>query len=183
MVDIATNEPFKFVSGDRLQWKRSFSDYPASTWTLAYTLLHATLAKITITASADGDDHSVDESAATTAAWAAGTYNWKAFVTNVAIRHQVDEGQIIIEPDYASLTNYDARVHAEKVLAAIEAVIEGRATKDQESYTIEGRTLQRTPIPDLIVLRDKYKAEVGGLRKAERIANGLDGGNTIKVRF
>lgn len=56
--------------------------------------------------------------------------------------------------------HFDVTTHATKVLAAIEAVIEGRATVDQQSYTIEGRTLQRTPMQDLLLLRDRYKREV-----------------------
>ena len=68
-------------------------------------------------------------------------------VTEVAVRADLNFDQ-------------DLRTHAEKVLDAIEAVIEGRASKDQESYTISGRTLQRTPLRDLLNLRKYYKDQV-----------------------
>ncbi len=50
--------------------------------------------------------------------------------------------------------------HARRMLNAIEAALEGRASKDTESYTIEGRSLSRTPIPDLLRLRAIYRREV-----------------------
>ena len=49
--------------------------------------------------------------------------------------------------------------HVRRVIDAIEAVIERRATKDQKSYSIDGRSLERTPIDELLLLRDRYRAE------------------------
>ncbi len=186
MVDIATNEPFDIVAGDRVQWKRSFTDYKAADdWALTYYLVHQTNAKITIAAFADGDDHVVDEAPATTTAWPAGQYKWQAFVTKGTDRYKVDECSIKIETNFASssVTTFDDRAHCEKVLAAIEAVIEGRATIAQEGHTIQGRTLIRTPFEELVKFRIFYKAEVRRLKQAERMKNGLDGGAHIRVRF
>ena len=62
---IVTTEPTSITAGDSVAWTRSLSDYPASAgWSLAYTLINAA-AKITINASAAGDDHAVSVSAAT----------------------------------------------------------------------------------------------------------------------
>jgi len=69
------------------------------------------------------------------------------------------------------------------VLESIEAVLESRASIDQESYSINNRSLARTPIPDLVVLRDKYRGEYVREKRAERIRNGLGHSGTIKVRF
>ena len=56
-----------------------------------------------------------------------------------------EAGALEIVADIAGMTEgHDPRAHAEKVLEAIEAVIEKRATKDQESYTIKNRSLART---------------------------------------
>jgi hypothetical protein len=64
-------------------------------------------------------------------------------------------------PDPASQgAGQDPRSHARKTLDAIEAVVEGRATKDQQAYTIGGRSLQRMPIKDLMYFRGVYRAEV-----------------------
>lgn len=188
MTDIATVEPLKVIAGDRLIWQRSFDDYPASGgWTLSYYLVHKTNAKITINAVAgdDGDSHKVDVDIATSGAWPAGIYNWQSFVSDGVSRYQVGEGELEVLTNFASgsVTTFDDRAHCEKVLEAIEAVIENRASQDQMAYTIEGRSLSRTPIADLLVFRGRYKAEVSRLRKADRIKAGLDSGSTIRVRF
>jgi hypothetical protein len=46
------------------------------------------------------------------------------------------------------------------MLAAIEAVIERRASKIQESYTIEGRALKYLSLDDLNRARARYRQEV-----------------------
>lgn len=72
--------------------------------------------------------------------------------------------------------------HAKKTLAALEAVIEGRASKDQESYTIAGRQLSRTPIPDLLLLLSTYERKVA---REDRVGDGKTKrrGNLIRVRI
>jgi hypothetical protein len=142
-------------------------------------------AKIDITATDNGDGtHLVNLAPATTAAYTAGKYRWQAYVSDSDDRYLVDSGTIEIKPNFAVQTNgYDDRGHVKTVLDAIEAVIEGRATKDQMSYSIAGRSLSLTPIPDLIVLREKYKAEYANEVRAERIANGLGHIGKILVRF
>ena len=67
-------------------------------------------------------------------------------------------------------------------LDAIEAVIENRATLDQERYRINDRELWRTPVTELIKLRQRYRAEVQAEKNAERIRNGTGIGGRIQFR-
>lgn len=185
MTDIAANEPLEITAGDSVQWKRQFSDYPASdSWILSYAMLNAT-DKITITGAASGSDHLVTLAAADTAVYTAGTYHWQAYVTRSTERHLVDSGTLIIKPNFAAatVTTLDARSHVKKVLDAIEAVIEKRATIDQEEYTIGNRSLKRTPIEDLVKLKQRYQGYYNSEVAAERIKNGLPGKNRILVRI
>jgi hypothetical protein len=78
---------------------------------------------------------------------------------------------------------YDNRSHAKKVLDAIEAVLEGRATRQDQSYSIAGRTLALTPIPDLMKLRAVYKDEYEGEVATANIRIGRASGRKIAVRF
>lgn len=71
--------------------------------------------------------------------------------------------------------------HAQTVLAAIEAVIERRATVDQESYSIDGRSLSRTPLAELYKFRARYMDEVAREAAAAREAAGL-GGSASRIR-
>jgi hypothetical protein len=183
-VEIPTTEPLSVYAGDTWKWRREdlASDYPASAWTLTYYLTRAA-SKVTIVATADGDNFVVTVAKATTAAIAAGSYFWAAFASSATERAKIDSGTIEVLPDLAASAALDRRTHGQKVLDAIEAVIEGRATVDQVGYTIGGRRLDKTPIADLLMLRGHYKDEVAGEQIAERIANGLGNPRRILARF
>ena len=73
--------------------------------------------------------------------------------------------------------------HAKIVLDAIEAVIENRATMDQSSMSIAGRSLSRLSIDELLTFRARYRAEYLKEVKQLRIKNKRGSGNTIKVNF
>lgn len=182
---IPTTEPAELRIGDTWKWTKSVADYPASAWSLKYRFKNAA-GGFEISASASADDYSVTVAAATTAGYAAGTYAWMAWVEGgVSEKYTVDVGTATLNPDYRSGTAtaaFDDRSHARVVLEAIEAVIEGRASQDQEEYEIAGRRLKRTPIAQLLRLRQHYKAEVGAEAAAEAIANGLSTGRRIQFR-
>ncbi len=183
MKGIPTREPAKVAAGDTWRWKRTdlAAEYPASDgWALTYVLLNAS-AKITFAASADGDAFLIHEAAADTISRAAGSYTWEASVAKGVDRFRVGTGTMEVGPDFHSVASLDMRSHARKALAAIEAVIERRAAKDQQEYAIDGRSLKRTPIADLLVLRDRYKREVEREEQAERL--GRVSGRMVVTRF
>jgi len=67
--------------------------------------------------------------------------------------------------------------------------IEGKASKDQQSYSISfgdsgaSRSISRLSFGELIEARKFYKNEYQRLKRQERIANGLDSGRTIHIRM
>jgi hypothetical protein len=173
------------IAGDSLDFTREVPDYPATDgWTLTYRLAPRMAGTaITFGATASGSLYRVQVLAATTAAWTAGEYSWAAYVTKAADRYTVDSGSITIQPDPGVVAASDTRSHARRVLAAIEAVIEGRATRDQEEYTIGNRSLKRTPIRDLLTLRDRYKSEVNAEDAGRRLLAGETPGYALQVRL
>lgn len=183
-MEVATNEPMQLVAGDTLKFKRHWDDYEPPGWTLTYYLVKDGK-QITITATDNGDGyHLVDVKPSTTSAWSPGRYQWQAVVADGTDRYKVDEGTIEVLADYAQQSSgFDARTHVKKTLDAIEAVIESRATRDQESVEINGRSLRRTSLPDLLKLRDRYKAEYQREVQAERLRNGLGTNGRVLVRF
>lgn len=151
-------EPNAVTAGDTIQWSRSLSGYPASAgWVLSYALL-GSAGKIAITSTASGADHLVSVAAATSALWVAGTYQWQAYVTHATSgRFLVGTGSIVIKPNFAAISAAtDTRSHVKKVLDAIEAVLEGTATTDQQDLTIDGVRIVRRSIADLLVMRSRY---------------------------
>ena len=169
---IPTAVPATLRAGDTATWRRTLSDYPANDgWTLAYVLVK-TGVQIAISASADGASHLVEVATATTGAWAAGTYAWQERVTKSGKTYTTATGSTIILPSFAAaVSGIDARTHAQKTLDALEAWIESRDMGVAE-YQIGDKQLKSLSIPDLLLLRDRYRREVResvGPRKSGRV--------------
>jgi hypothetical protein len=178
---VDSDVPDRLVAGESASWKWSDSRFPASaSWVLTYTLVNAS-AKITITGSADGADHLVELAKATTEAYEAGEYDWQAHVSDGTERYRVDAGVIEIVTDFAAATGgHDARSHVKKVLDALEAAIEGRASKTQLEQAVGGVQVRHMTLAEQVKLRDRYAAKyrrelvAAGKAKSRRI---------IKPRF
>lgn len=186
----STAEPSTLVAGDRFTWKRDdlAGDYSPSAYALTYEF-HSDVGgggskKFTITATEADDTYYVEVGSSTTASYTPGDYVWEAYITRSSDseRIMVDSGRTEITINLAN-TNADLRSHAKKVLDAIEAVIENRATIDQSSMSIAGRSLSRMNIDELMNFRMQYKTEYLKEIKLARIRNKQGSGNTVKVSF
>lgn len=167
-----TRPPATLPAGDTALWRIALPDYPADSWALAYEMVNAT-SRHTFAATSWGSDpaqHLIEVPASTTAAWAPGSYTWRARVSRAGQVITVDTGTMDVLPSFAAAT--DARSHAEKTLAAIEAYLERGDSHAAAQYEIAGRSLRRHPIPDLLVLRDRYRAEVLRERQAKSAGMG-----------
>lgn len=182
-----TSEPNELQLGDFWAWKRTdlSTDYPTASYTLSYEFNlvdGSTAANFTLTATESNDEYIIEVS--NTTSYTSGEYNWVSYITRSSdsARIKLSEGFTEIQENYATTTS-SVRSHAKKVLDAIEAVIENRATMDQSSMSIAGRSLSRLTIDELLQFRDRYKAEYLKEVKKARIKNKKDSGNTIKIRF
>ncbi len=179
--DIPTVEPAQIIAGDTLKFQIALGDYSANEgWTLTYTLVNAAQ-RITFAAAADGSDHLVTVAATTTAAYAVGSYDWRAQVSKAGEVFTVRTGRVEVVSAFAAAT--DGRSHVRKVLDAIEARLENRATSEVLEYEIAGRRLRYIPMADLLALRDKYRAELAREDAAADVARGLPDRRKIYVRF
>ena len=179
------NIPDILQAGDTFAWTDSLADYPATTYTLKYSLYRYGQTPLSITASASGTDHSVSVLAATTAAYAAGMWNWSAYVESGATRYTVGRGTVTIKPYLPAATSTtDNRSHAQRMLDYIETALVTSVTANAHvvSLTIDGKAVQYKR-EELLVLRNKYKWEVYNEKKADLIAQGYDPGGRINIRF
>jgi len=148
-MNIPNQEPTCFVAGDTVEWQRTFSDYPASDgWALAYTFVNAGNRQ-QVNAVADGATHRVMITAEDSATWSAGDYDWQATVTQNTIRYTVGKGRTAVKPNFAATgaEGFDARSYARRLLEAIDAQLENRATQnelDMVEYNIGMRGLRRS---------------------------------------
>lgn len=181
------SEPNELQLGDFWAWKRTdlSTDYPTASYSLSYEFNlvdGSTAANFTLSATESNDEYIIEVS--NTTSYTSGEYNWVSYITRSSdsARIKLSEGFTEIQENYATTTS-SVRSHAKKVLDAIEAVIENRATMDQSSMSIAGRSLSRLTIDELLQFRDRYKAEYLKEVKKARIKNKKDSGNTIKIRF
>lgn len=157
-----------------LTFKRTvtLSAYPADQgWVLRVFLRGLLVDKVTgaktnlsidMQSTPNGAQHVFNVPATTTTEWQAANYGYsvRAVHSPSGEVYEVDNGTIDVLGDMQTATGGDYRSHAQKVLDAVEAVIEGRATLDQERYRINNRELYRTPLSELRKLRAQYRAEV-----------------------
>lgn len=182
MTDIPTIEPATVNAGDTVRWRRALPDYPASAgWVLTYTLLNAA-GRITITASAHGDDHLVNVPAGTTAGWPDGDYAWRARVSGGGEVYTVGEGRMTVKPAFGA-SALDTRSSARKALEAVEAYLADPNNIAAAQYEIAGRQLRRYTLPELWAHRDRLRLEVLREEQAERLAAGLPDLRRVFVRF
>ena len=185
-----SQEPNELVVGDYWAWRRDdlASDYPPDSYALTYEFHEDSGGggnhKFTITATEADNTYYIEVPTTTTDDYIAGDFIWSAYITRSSdsARIQIDTGRTKITANLAD-TNVDLRSHAKKVLDAIEAVIEGRATIDQSSFSLGGRSLSRMSVDELMTFRDRYRAEYLKEIKLARIRNKQGSGNTIKIKF
>lgn len=168
--------------GDSISVTAILSSYPASSgWSVKLVVTDGTN-RYQINSVADGDNHTLAANSATTGAWVAGSYKWVALAIDPDERFKVSSGDIEVKPDILT-TAIDYRTHAEKVLTALEAVIEGKATSDDYATSIRGKSLTRYSPEELTRWRNIYRSEVREERIARQRRQGKQGINLIRVRF
>lgn len=182
-----TEVPDELQLGDFWAWKKDnlASDYPTADYSLSYEfnlIDGATASNFTLTATESNDEYIISTS--NTGSYTKGEYNWVSYITRTSdsARVKIAEGYIEIQDNYAT-TSASVRSHAKIVLDAVKAVIENRATMDQSSMSIAGRSLSRMSIDELFQLKDRYQAEYDKEVKKAAIKNGKSSGNTILTKF
>lgn len=187
-VPLPQSEPDTLTIGDTWAWTRRIVNYtPASGWALSYALLSATAGPIKFSSTDNGDGQfKIEVDASVTATYASGEYDGQAYVSNSVTgeRYKVFDWHVTLEPNFTAQTGaLDTRSHVKKTLDALEAVISGRATVDQQHYSIAGRSLSRMSVKDLHYWRDKYRAYWARELRRQRRARGLSSSGKIRARF
>jgi hypothetical protein len=181
-------EPIKIVVGDFIQWKKSdlAQSYPTATHSAEYVarITAGGASEIKLPATERSTYYLFQVSSATSAGFVAGFYHWQLEITETASGNRIvverGEFEAIVDLDE---NNTDPRTHAEVMLAKIESLLEGRADKDVASYSIQGRSISKMTISDLLQWRDYYVKAVARERRENAIALGKPTKTTMKVRF
>ena len=142
--------------------------------------------KIDITSAAAGDDHLVNVSAATSAAWVAGDYDLLGVVTKAAERYTVSTGRVTIKPNLAALTTYDGRTPERIALEALQSAYIDYLSNNQghvAEYEIAGRRMKFRNAAEIWQQIERLKIEVKKQDDAAAMAAGLKPKRRLLVRF
>jgi len=158
--DIPDIEPSSFFCGDTVTWKIYNSDYLADTYGLSYAMV-MTGKIITLTSTAyETYTHLITISSTTSATYTAGTYNWISYFTKTGERWNRGSGQMVLKTNYATQSSgYDARSTVQKIFEALEALILGKATKDQLKIRVGDREITKLSPKQLMDWRNFYANE------------------------
>ena len=180
--------PETVTQNTTVSWYRDAGDFPVSEgWTFTYEFRGST--SLTITCTTSGDRYLATITPAQTAALTVGDdYWWALYVhkgTGLTLeRYEVDRGRLTVKRTLgATLATYDGRSHAKLVLDAIEAVIQGKATKDQLSVTVGDRTIARMSPTDIEHWREFYRAEYAREVAEEDLAAGREHRSSVRLEF
>lgn len=183
-------EPREIVVGDFLQWKRSdlVEDYPHAEYSAEYVARisggGSSEIKLPATEPAGADYYLFTVDSVTSADFVAGFYHWQLEITQTSTGNRivVDIGDFTAIPDMDN-NQADPRIHAEVMVDKIESILEGKADSDVSNYSIAGRSITKMSFDELMVARDRYRAEVTKHNNKELVKRGKSNGSTIKVRF
>lgn len=179
------NSPTTFRAGDSASWSESLSAYPASAgWVLKFRMLWPTGQGIDIPTTADGDNHAVALTAATTKDWQPGKATLVAWVEKGAESITIGEKPVLVLADLRQKVNHDGRSTNRRALDAAEAALlkylEGGQAMVEE-YEIAGRRMKFRSTQEIRDLIAHYKREVAKENAALAILQG--GGMPGRVHY
>ena len=169
----------KFRIGFKYSWDEVIENYPSSSYTAKITFTNAT-ATATITATAN-DDGSYKFTVAGNTFTTAGDYRATLYIIDGGDNILIEEIDITVLPSVSSAV--DARSHSKKVLDAIKAVLENRATVDQQSISIAGVSLSRMSIDQLLQLKNYYEQLYKQEQREEAMERGEKSPNSVQVKL
>jgi len=167
------------TAGETLTDDVSFDDVLTATHTVAYSFRWLSGSQ-TVDAVADGASAwTITVPAASTLRWDSGAVTFVAMATETAtgIVTRVDAGTIQV---VASPT---AETYEMRVLAAVRALIEGRASDGQVTTGLEGLQLQHLTPEELLTWEREYAARVASQLRAAQAAEGTAPRRRVYTRF
>lgn len=168
--------PNEIVAGETIEADLSYIDFPSSEYSLKIAVV-GSVSKAVISANSltNNNFHIIFD----TKDLAEGLYAYQVqIVKNSTIVKFVESGNLKIKPNLFNQTTFDSRIHAQKMIEAIEALIENRATNEHKSLKVNNRELVHHSFDELKKLRNEYRTEMSVKNFRKRKAF-----NHIGIRF
>ena len=164
--------------GETLTEQVSFSEYTPGTDTIQYTFRQHEHTYTAAGVAADDNSYwTVTVPAGITALWSAGAVHFQGLVTSAGVVYLADEGSLNVRPNLGQVT------FEQRVLSAIRALLENRATDDQVTLALDGVSLGRMT-PDQLLKWEQTFARRVALQEADaQIRMGGANPYRVNVRF
>lgn len=184
-----TTEPMTVTQGEKIEWTRSFTDYPATEWTLQYRFRGPDTG-FNIAGVANGTAFDATLSSAASAAADVGTWKWQAWMTNIAdpsIVLMADAGVTKILRGFPVTTGeIELRSPAKIMLDTLDAALQasGSDVVEYEISTPAGsRRVKRSSRKEALELRGHYAGIVARENGIERVRSGGRYGVAVNLRL
>lgn len=177
--------PTRLVAGETFNYRAVVPDYPAGDgWGLTlYFNPRAGGDIVSVTSTADGDNHLLQVAATVTADWAAGSYGWELWASLVGERYRIDAGLLEVSQGLVSATaGLDTRTQAERALDDANAAL-AAWTPTTRRYRIGDREMEYNGRAEILEIIAHWEAIVRRERNAARIAAGLKSDRKIYGRM
>ena len=184
-----SNVPEEVYVGDNWLWKRDLTDYPVADYTLTYSfrLLSSVATEIALSSSVISESstslYTIAVPSASTAGYTKGQYTYQEYITNDSSQRLVLNIGLMTVKSNLDADTEDPRSDPRKVYDALVATIENRASIDQMSMSIAGRSLSRMAPEELENWKSHYKALVNNEEKVSRRNRNEATGNQVKIKF
>lgn len=158
--------PATIQAGDTIPWTASFSDHPATSWTLRYFFTKEGSDPIEILATASGTDYAVTLTAEDSGQFVGGRWDWKARASLQGT------GSIVVDSGYCDvMTDPSApriKSIAERAVEMIERSFMNDLPTMQESYSVTGADITKMGFQAREDLLNQFKARVARERRRRR---------------
>lgn len=179
--------PDKITAGDTLNFTENLRPYPPEEgYSLKYVLVSGAN-KITIEATDNGDStHLVNVPIADSAAWIAGKYVWRSYITkDITERYSIGTGNTEVIADFESVVNLDARSDWQVILDNLMAAYKKLTTTSATVVTISvaGRSTTFRSAAELLTQINNAQQQVKREKDAQALRDGMPLGNKIHFRL
>lgn len=187
-------EPSTITQGERIEWTRTFTDYPATEYTLEYRFrgILGTGTGFDINCTANGSDYDAAITAVQSAACAVTKYGWQAWLTEIADANNIfvvasGLADVLKGFDTATTTAVDTRSAAKITLDYLNAAISGQANESVLEYEVTmpsgSRKVKRMAMSELIAAQKHFARIVANERARERMRTGGRFGQQVVVNL
>jgi len=177
-------EPEILLAGKFWAWVRPdvTAVYPTANYTLRYVFIDPSNASNTKTVTASKTDakHVIEVGSSVSETFAGSEYLVSVEVVRDSDSEPVVIEELSIEVRSGSSGEYS---HVYKVLIAVRALIEGKATQDNKATTINGKSLERFAPEEWKNLEKEYSAKWEREKTKLAVANGKSSKNRTRIRM